>query len=158
MEYFVQSALHPQGVHGHADQPQRQTIVNDIEDIHPASGRLQMVLVMPEPVGTAALFIDKVVRRLYVGYFGHPGDSDTADGANPVGNDQAGIDSVRHTGGDGEIQPGRRDQAQIGRIREEAPGLIKIGGQGLVTFDAVGFHKSAHPPWGDRCLSNLPIA
>ena len=85
-------------MHQDADRSCRQTILHLVLVFDSFGDFLQVMLVAPEAERSAALLIHKETRRFYLGNFRHPRNADAGQGANAVGDNQAGIDRIRQPG------------------------------------------------------------
>jgi hypothetical protein len=66
---------------------QGQGIMDEIDHFDSYFDLAKVVFVMPEPVGSEALFVDKQVRLSQMGYFCHPLDRNPEKRSDPVSND-----------------------------------------------------------------------
>jgi len=112
----VQPAADHDGVQADADGSTGQAVMHLIAVFDAAVHRRQPMLVMPEAVGAVALFVHEKMGCRHMGDFRHPGNRDAGHGPDPVSDDQPGIDRFGQGGRNRKVQPGRCDQAQVGRI------------------------------------------
>ena len=109
------------------EQTPGQAVVDFVGLFDPFRHALQTVLMVPETVGPMALLINEEPGGIDVGNFRHPGNGNTGQGADTVGDNQTGINRLGYGRGNPEIEPWRCDQAQVRRIGEKLPSRKYIG-------------------------------
>jgi len=86
------------------------------------------------------MLINKEIIRVHLGNFRYPGHANAGNGPNSVGDYQAGVYGIRQFTCDVEIQPGRGDQAKVGRVRKKGPRNFWFNRQMLLSYELIGFH------------------
>ena len=78
-------------MHKVADKAERQFVMYEIGHLDAGCRFAEMVLVMPETVGTATLFVDKIDSFIDLGDLCHPVHPKPGKGAQPVLDDLTGV-------------------------------------------------------------------
>jgi len=112
---LVQLFADVQGMRYPANPAPWQAIVHNIGHFHTTGNFPEMMLVMPESIGSHALFIHKILLVRHMRNFRHPEHGDAQQRPDGIGNDLAGIHGAA-SGKDPKTHIGWRDMLQIFRF------------------------------------------
>lgn len=140
VENGVQPLAHEHGMDQFPQPTPGHDVVHGIRHFDAARHSPEAMLVKPEAVRPEALLIDKPAVMLQVLDFRNPGQRNASHGDDPVGDDKARVQRVRHFRGNPEPQEAGRHGLQVARGGEEWPGFFQADGEELSALKAVDIH------------------
>jgi hypothetical protein len=135
-EDLLQRILDDQSVDSPAEDSIGQGVGYLVTHLDPSLDLDELVFMMPDPVWSYPLFIDKSVWLVDICNLSYPRNRDTGKRTNFIRNEEPGIDSRRQRRNNFEAKPRRGNPGKIGWIGEKGP----CGGE--INRKALGFGQS----------------